>query len=110
MPRIPAWVALMLCLIPSGGLEHLSHTHLFPDAPQPVATPCVQWLAGSMAISSLPQLLGPLRPLSAPAHLCLVLTDVTLTLSYHGVQVPGPGGVCERILGPFAENLGMGGQ
>lgn len=63
-----------------------------------------------MASSSTPQLLGPLRPLSTPAHPCLVLTDITLTLSSHGIQVPGPGGVCESALGLCAENLGEGGQ
>lgn len=60
--------------------------------------------------SPLSQLLGPVQPLSAPVHPCLVLTDVTLALSPRGIQVPGPGGVCERTLGPFAENLGAGGQ
>lgn len=60
--------------------------------------------------SPLSQLLGPVQPLSALVHPYLVLTDVTLTLSSPGIQVPGPGGVCERALGPFAENLGAGGQ
>lgn len=85
--------------------RNASRTHLFPNAPQAVRAP-----AGSVASSSLPQLLGPLRPLSSPAHPRLVLTDVTLTLSSHGIQVPGPGGVCGRTLGLCAESLGEGGQ